>query len=63
MHKFILILLTGLSLTGCAETGRLLGTITMVPVRVISGTVNYDHSTQAQDISIDINQAKPLNAQ
>jgi len=64
MNKYILILFTGLSLTACAETGQLLGTITMIPVRVLSGGANYDQSTQNPDINIsEIEQATPLHLQ
>ncbi len=55
MSKYMLILFTGLSLASCAQTGRLLGEITMLPVRVISGGVSYDHSEHNQDI-IEIKQ-------
>jgi len=64
MNKYILILFTGLSLTACAETGRLLGNITMIPVRVVSGGANYDQSAQNPAIDIsEIEQATPLHLQ
>lgn len=46
--KHLLLLITVFTLTGCAETGRLLGNITMIPARVVTGNMYTDTSEQAE---------------
>jgi len=44
--RYLLLLLTGLSLSACGETGRLLGNVTMIPARVLTGNMYTDTGMQ-----------------
>lgn len=45
--KHLLLFTAILTLTGCGETGRLLGTVTMIPARVLTGNMYTDTGVQS----------------
>jgi len=62
MKKFFALTACMMILSGCGETGRLLGNVTMVPVRVVTGNMYTEggaQSTEMQPLLID--DAQPLN--
>ena len=49
-------------LSGCAETGRLLGNVTMVPVRVVTGNMYTEGGAQSTDMQPLLEQdAQPMH--
>lgn len=58
MKKILLIAMT-LSLCGCGATGRLLGTITTLPIRAAGAVIGYDETNM--DEMPDIDQAGSLH--
>ena len=49
-------------LSGCAETGRLLGNVTMVPVRVVTGNMYTEDGAQSTDMQPLLEQgAQPMH--
>ena len=50
-----------LPLSGCGATGKLVGTVATIPVRVISGGGKFHDDGSALPEMIDLDQASPLN--
>ena len=49
-------------LSGCGETGRLLGNVTMVPVRVVTGNMYTEGGAQSTDMQPLLEQgAQPMH--
>ena len=58
---FARLLCLPLCLTGCGATGKLVGTVATIPVRIISGGGKFHDDGSALPEMIDIGQATSLN--
>lgn len=62
MKRLFVLSICMMILSGCAETGRLLGNVTMIPVRVVTGNMYTEDGTQSTEMQLLLEQdALPMH--